>query len=452
MSQVVTRNWPSADGQAQQRTEPAHRRGPGTSGPIFIGLIVSLAFFGGFAAWSIMAPLCEAAIAPGVIKVEGTRRTIQHFEGGILRELLVRDGDRVRAGQPIARLDDIQAGSTLEILRTQHWAFAAQAARLGAEFARETSVVFPEDVLAADHARARDSVAGQRTMFEARKSSLLSLIQVQQARIDQQNAAITSARGQQRAQQQQLVLIRQEEELAQILVRQGLQRLPMLLALQRSAAALEGHAADLAGQIERAEAAIAEARNTIRQIEDMRQQEVASELRDVRTRLAEAEERLRAAEDVAMRREILAPEEGTILNLRLFTIGAVMRPGDPIADLVPVHDRLIAEVNVQPHDIDVVHPGLLAEIRLPAFRQRLVPYLHGQVIFIASDVSTDDRTRLNHFRAHILIDRDQLERLPSVQLVHGMPVEAMIQIGHRSFLRYMTQPIRDSFARAFTEQ
>jgi len=425
---------------------------PSTRGPVLIGVLATLLFFGAFVAWSVLAPLSEAAIAPGTIKVEGQRRTIQHLEGGIVREIMVRDGDRVQQGQLLARLDDIQAGTTLETLRSQRWALAAQAARLAAELARAREIAFPPELLAAEHPRARDAVSGQRSVFEARTASLASQIQVQQARIEQQNAVISSARGQQRAQEQQLALIRREEQLTETLVRQGLQRLPTLLALQRSAAALEGQAADLAGQIERAEATIIEAQSAIRQIEDTRQQEVAAELRDVRTRLVEAEERLRAGEDIAVRRDIVAPEDGTILNLRLFTVGAVLRPGDPIMDLVPARDRLIAEVNVQPFDIDVVHPGLQAEVRLPAFRQRLVPYLHGRVTFVASDITTDERTRQNFFRAHILIDRDQLERLPGVQLVPGMPVEAMIMIGERSFLRYITQPIRDSFTRAFREQ
>jgi len=235
-------------------------------------------------------------------------------------------------------------------------------------------------------------------------------------------------------------------------VRQGLQRLPTLLALQRTAAALEGQGEDLQGQLDRAAQAIAEARSTIASIVGQRRQEVAAEQREIRTRLAEVEERLCAAQDVAVRRDIMAPEDGTVLNLRLFNIGAVVRPGDPVLDLVPSNDRLVAEVNVQPFDIDVVHVGLQAEVRLPAFKQRLVPYLYGHVTFVAQDVTIDERTRMSYYRAHILIDAEQMARLENVQLVPGMPVEAMIQIGERSFLRYVTQPIRDSFTRAFREQ
>lgn len=431
---------------------PAPAPRPRTGGAILLGFAAMAVFFGVFTAWSVLAPLSEAAIAPGMIKVEGTRRTIQHLEGGIVREILVRDGDRVRAGQVLMRLDDIRAAAELETLRSQRWAFLAQDARLGAELAGHAELAFPPDLSAAGEPRAADAMSGQRAVFEARAASLMSQVAVQEARIGQQEAIISGASGQIRAQRQQLELIRREEQITRTLVQQGLQRLPTLLALQRTAAGLEGQLVDLEGQVERATQVIAEARNTIASIVGQRRQEMAAEQREIRIRLAEVEERLRAAQDVAVRRDIVAPEDGTILNLRLFNMGAVVRAGDPVMDLVPTQDRLIAEVNVQPFDIDVVHVGLQAEVRLPAFKQRLVPYLHGHVTYVAQDVTIDERTRQSFYRVHIALDQDQLERTPGVHLVPGMPVEAMIQIGERSFLRYITQPLRDSFARAFREQ
>lgn len=425
---------------------------PQTRGAILLGFTAIAAFFGGFLAWSVLAPLAEAAIAPGMIKVEGTRRTIQHLEGGMVREILVRDGDRVRAGQPLMRLDDIRAGAELETLVSQRWSLLAQDARLSAELDDRPAIAFPSPLPTTEQPRAADAMAGQRAVFEARRASLASQVAVQQARIGQQEAIIDGAEGQLRAQRRQLLLIRQEEELTATLVRQGLQRLPTLLALQRAAAGLEGQVDDLAAQVARAGQAIAEARGTIAALIDQRRQDAAAEQRDLRGRLAETEDRIRAAEDVAARRDILAPEDGTILNLRLVTLGAVVRAGDPVMDLVPARDRLVAEVNLQPFDIDVVHAGLRAEIRLPAFKQRLVPALHGHVTFVAEDVTTDERTRQTYYRVQIAIDPEQLARLERVQLVAGMPVEAMIQVGERSFLRYITQPLRDSFARAFHEQ
>jgi HlyD family secretion protein len=425
---------------------------PRTRMPLIFGLVIFLVFVVGFGAWAGLAPLAEAAIAPGVIKVEGNRRTIQHLEGGIVREILVRDGTKVEAGQVLMRLDDIQSDATLETQRAQRWALLAQDARLSAEMARAQEISFPADLLGSPLPRAMDAVTGQRALFEARTASLNSQVQVLQARIDQQQAAIAGARGQLAATRQQLAFIRQEETMRRGLVQQGLGRLPELLAVQRARAGLEGSIEELNGQVERANATIAEAGKQIQQLVDQRMQEVSTELRDVRGKLAETEERLRAASDVQSRRDILAPEAGTVLNLRIFTLGAVVKPGDPVMDLVPENDRLVAEVNIQPMDIDVVYPGLRTEIRLPAFKQRLVPFLHGHVTWVAADVTTNEQTRQQYYRAYVLIDRDQLERLPNIFLTPGMPVEAHVQIGERTFFRYITQPIRDSFHRAFREQ
>ena len=435
---------------------PAHAlldaTAPRTRVPLVFGLVIFVVFVVGFGAWAGLAPLAEASIAPGLIKVEGSRRVIQHLEGGIVREILVRDGVKVTAGQVLMRLEDVQADAGLETQRAQRWALLAQDARLAAEIAGARAVAFPADLLASELPRAVDSVAGQRALFEARSANLNSQLLVLRSRIEQQESGIVSDRGQLTAARRQLDLIRQEERVKRDLMNQGLSRLSEVLALQRNQAAIEGNIQDYLGRIERSGGSIAEARQQIQQTIDQRRQEVATELRDVRGKLAETEERLRAATDSMTRRDIVAPETGIIVNLRIFTLGAVLKPGDPVMELVPEQDRLVAEVNVQPTDIDVVYPGLQSEIRLPAFKQRLVPFLNGQVTWVAADVTTNDQTRQQYYRAYVLIDRDQLARLPDVFLTPGMPVEAHIQIGQRTFFRYMTQPIRDSFNRAFREQ
>ncbi len=425
---------------------------PRTRWPLLLGIVIVTIFVAGFGAWAALTPLAEAAIAPGLLKVEGTRRTIQHFEGGIVREILVRDGDEVRAGQALLRLDQPQAAQQTETLRSQRWALMAQDARLVAELANASQVAFPHELSRVTDPRARDAVTGQSALFEARQVALNSQLQVLEARVEQYEAQIRSAAAQQDAQQRMLVLLRAEEANTAQLLRQGLARLPQLLAIQRQVASTEGNIADVINQIQRSRAQIQEAQNEMRRLRDQRMQEVSTELRDVRVRLAETEEKLRAAEDTTNRMEVTAPEDGTVLNLRVFTVGAVVRPGDPVMDLVPREDRIIAEVNVQPNDIETVHPGLVAELRLPAFKQRLVPYLHGHVTFVASDVTQDERRGTSYYRVHIELDQDQLRTLEGVQLRPGMMVEAQIQTGSRSFGRYLLQPVFDSFHRAFREQ
>ncbi|WP_426957433.1 HlyD family type I secretion periplasmic adaptor subunit [Muricoccus radiodurans] len=425
---------------------------PRTRGPILLGVLALLTFIGGFAAWSFLAPLSEAAIAPGLIKAEGSRRVIAHLEGGIVREILVRDGDRVQRGQPLIRLDDVQAASGREALRAQRWGLLAQDSRAAAEIAEANTIAFPAELTAATDPRAREVMDGQRTLFESRQASLRSALQVLEARILQFTATGAAAEAQIASQRRQLDLLKREEADVRTLVAQGLERMPRLLALQRQIASTEGTMADLNSQTDRARAQITEAQSQIRQTRDQRLQEVSTEARDVRNRLAEAEERLRAADDVSARREIVAPEDGTVLNSRFFNPGAVVRPGEPVMDLVPARDRLIAEVRVSPNDIDVVHTGLSAEIRLPAFKQRLVPFLLGEVTVVAGDVTAEERTMQEYYRVQIAIDQEQLARLENVVLRPGMPVEAQIQIGERSFVRYMIQPLLDSFHRAFREQ
>jgi len=425
---------------------------PRTRGIMIFGLLATILFVGGFSAWSFLAPLAEAAIAPGQIRSEGNRRTIQHLEGGIVREILARDGDKVKAGQVLMRLDDLQSDVGLETAQAQRWALMAQDARLAAEAAGASEITFPEDLRNSNDPRALEAMTGQRTLFAARQMSLTSQLQVLEARIAQHDATATSAEGQIDSQRRQLALIKREAQDVETLVRQGLERMPRLLGLQRNMASLEGNMVDLQGQVERAKASAEEARNQMRQIRDQRMAEINTEARDVRNKLNETEEKLRAARDTRTRRDITAPEDGTIIASRFFNEGAVVRPGEAVMELVPATDRLVAEVQLSPSDIDVVYPGLESEIRLPAFKQRLVPYLHGHVTYVASDVTTDERTHASYYRVQIVVDEDQLRRLENVELRAGMPVEAQIQIGSRSFFRYMVQPVIDSFHRAFHEQ
>lgn len=435
-----------------QRVTVAPSRPP-TRGATLFGLAVLALFVGGFGAWSALAPLSEAALGPGVIKAEGNRRTVQHLEGGIVRAILVRDGDRVRAGQVLMRLDDVQSGAQREALEAQALALMAQDARLSAELDDADAIAWPAALLARrDEPRVADLIAGQTALFVSRRSAFLNSQAVLEARAEQYRASLASARGQIVSQERQTALIRDEMKGVEELLRLGLERRPRLLALQRAEASLTGNREDLLGQIARAEAGLAETTAQMRADADARLAEAGREQRDVRARLVEVEEKLNQARDVAARRDILAPEDGVVLNLRHFTVGGVVKPGEAVLDIVPAQDRLIAEVLVQPGDIDAVHPGLEAELRLTAFKQRLAPYLRGRVEFVSADAVYDERLRADVYRAHVAIPEQELAKLGGAALTPGMPVEAMILVGERTFWQYMTQPLLDSFARAFREQ
>jgi HlyD family type I secretion membrane fusion protein len=431
---------------------------PPTRGFVVLGLVSIAVFVGGFGAWSTLAPLAEAAIASGVIKVEGERRVIANQEGGSVRELLVRDGDRVRAGQVLMRLNDVQASTAADTARAQRWALLAQLARLAAEASGAGEIQFPDQMVEAargqdiDALRAADAINGQRALFKARTVSLKSQLAVLENRIDQQLAVISSAEQQERSTTRQLELTRREADTKEGLLAKGLSTQSSVLELRRSEAGLEGSLGELSGQQQRARATIAESRSSMRQTRDQRLQDVSNDTREARAKLNDAEDKLRAAQDVATRRDVVAPEDGIVLGMRFFNFGAVVKPGDTLMELLPSRDRLVAEVNLSPNDIDVVYPGLDAQVRLPEFKQRLVPFVGGRVTFVDSDVTIDQQSKKSFYRVQILLDRDQIGRLQNVRLMPGMPVEAMVQLGERSFFHYITQPIRDSFHRAFHEQ
>lgn len=425
---------------------------PQTRIPLLIGLGAITLFAGVFSVWGAVAPLASAAIAPGIVKVEGSRRTVQHLEGGLVREIVVRDGDRVQAGQVLARLDDVASVAQHASLKSQRITIMTQQARLAAEFAGMPDIAWPEEILRDKHdARVADALAAQTALFISRRATLESQLSVLTERVEQLNATIASARSQIRSQREQVDLLRSEIATVAEMVKLGHERKARLLGLQRQEAALVGNREDLESQIIRSEASIAETRAQMRSLRDQRANEVASELAEVRQKLVDAREKEKQASDVAVRREIVAPVSGSVMNSRFFTVGGVVKPGDPILDIVPTDDRLVAEVQVAPGDIDVVHIGLSAQVRLPAFKQRLVPFLTGKVVFVSADAVADEKAQRSFYRAHIVLDEGQLARLRDVQLTPGMPVEGLILIGERTFLEYLVQPLRDSFARAFRE-
>jgi HlyD family secretion protein len=426
---------------------------PPTGLPMLVGLGAVLMFAAIFGVWGTVAPLASAAIAPGAIKAEGSRRTVQHLEGGIVRELLARDGDRVQAGQVIARLDDVASLAQHVALRSQRIAVMAQQARLMAEHAGAREIAWPEDIRRErEDPRVADAAAAQTALFISRRTAIDSQLKVLSERVEQLNATITSARSQIKSHDEQLELLRSEIAIVGEVVRLGLEKKARLLGLQRQEASLVGNRGDLEAQIARSTASIAENRAQMDTVRSQHAKEISNELADVRQKLIEAQEKERQAADIAVRRDIVAPVSGTVLNSRYFTVGGVVKPGDPVMDIVPVEDRLVAEVQVAPGDIDMVHPGLQAQVRLPAFKQRLVPFLTGKVVFVSADAVVDEKAQRSFYRAHVAISESELARLNNVQLTPGMPVEALILVGERTFAEYIMQPLVDSFVRAFREQ
>lgn len=419
---------------------------------VTIGAAIVAVFFGIFGVWAAVAPLNTAAIASGEVTVESKRKTVQHFEGGIVREILVRDGDGVKPGQVLVRLERTQAQAVLSLVEGRHLAARTLAARLIAERDGADSLVFPPDLTAraADPAY-RAAMEGQRRIFNARREALSSKIALLRKRDSQVRIEIRGLRAQLRADDRQLALI--EEELSGIrsLVKRGLVAKPRLLALERRAAEIGGNRGRNLSAISRAQQSMGETRLKIEDVKAARTNEVVRELRDVEAQLDDLKERLSASGDVLTRTEIRAPIAGTVVGLKIATTGGVIGAGEAIMDIVPADDRLIVEAKVSPQDIDVVRPGLPAQVRFTALSQRTSVPVDGDVISVSADRLADQFTPEGYYLARVALLPDVHKSLGGVRLQPGMRAEVMIVTGANTALGYFMKPVASSFNRAFRE-
>lgn len=424
------------------------------------GAAIMVIFLGGFGGWSLSAPLQSAAIAPGVVAVETYRKTVQHLEGGIIAQILVKDGDHVAEGQPLVRLDDTRARTMHAALRGQLWDAYARRARLIAERDSLDAIEFPKQLLA--EAQTNGAVGqiltGQRAIRSARRMLLDSKIAAIRERIKQANDEIQGLRAQDTAAQKKLALVGDELDGVRQLVGKGLERKSRLLQLEREQEDITGNRGQFSARIAQAQATISESEVNILTLRSDSANETVQQLRDTEEKIHSFEEQLQAAADVLARIEVRAPEAGVVTNLRVHTPGGVVKPGDPLLDLVPQKDKLIVHARVRPEDMDLVRPGLPAEVQLLAYKQRRTPPIDGSVVYISADRLMDDRPQsgqplgVPYFLATIAISEAALRRLPEVEMVPGMPAEVMIKTGETSVALYAMAPILDSFHRAFREK
>ncbi|MGC2855867.1 HlyD family type I secretion periplasmic adaptor subunit [Novispirillum sp. DQ9] len=439
---------------------PYHRM----RGLAWVGVALVAIFIGGFGTWAAVAPLESAAIAAGTVTAESSRKTVQHLEGGIIGEILVRDGDFVEAGQTLIRLADTRPRTSLASLNGQLWNAIAREARLIAERDGLDIVDYPWELLdkASDPVVAQ-VLAGQERIFNTRRALLHSRTALIEQRIARVREEIIGLKAQEQSANRQASLIRQEIADVRVLYDKGLARKPRLLALERALAEIQGHHGEFAAQIAQAQQVIAEAELNMITIQNDTQDEVATALRDTQVQISQLREQMEAARDVMTRTEIRAPEAGIVTDLRVRTSGGVIAPGQPLLDLVPAEDRLVVKARIRPDDIDMVREGLPAQVRLTPFKHRLVPPIDGRVRTVSADHLIDERTGQPYYEATIEISdaamaydgvglRGQVSGLVGgPDLVPGMPAEVMIKTGESTVAVYALAPILDSFNRAFRE-
>ena len=425
----------------------------GARGSILAGAAIMAVFFVGLGGWAAVAPLSSAVIASAVVKVEGNRKTVQHLEGGIVREIRVKEGDRVEAGQVLFVMDATQAKGSVELFSKQYAELRAQEARMVSEQGNAAAIAFPEELTArkAEPEIAR-IIAAQGTLFKARRATLQGQVGVMRQKIVQTREQIVGAEAQLVAQRQQLESIRGELTGLRDLFKQGYVPRQRMLELERAAAAFEGQVAESAANIVKLKQSIEELNLQIAQLQTDRLAQVANELRDVQVRLLEVEPRLQVARETLKRITIVAPSSGTVVGLTVFTVGGVIAAGERVMEIVPDSGDLVVEATVNVEDQKDLHPGMQAEVHLTAYKQRSSPVVSGKVIYVSADRLTDQRTGLGYYLAQVKVDEQEVRRMKDIRMAPGMPALVIVPTAERTALDYLLQPITDSFNRAFREK
>jgi HlyD family type I secretion membrane fusion protein len=417
------------------------------------GLAICTFGLGSFTLWAALAPLTSAAMAPGIVKASSNVKTVQHFDGGIVSEILVRDGDHVTENQLLLRLQGTEFAADHDALDQRMIDLETQEARLIAERDRAASITLPKRIAARSaDPKVAAALAGQQRIFADQAATLAKQMDVWRSRIEQHRRQIAATEQQNETLSRQIELMSVELKDAASLLAKGYERKSRVLEIERREAGLKGDLAGNIGRIAALEEQIGEAELQIEGLMSAHAKEVSEELRNVQSRRAEVEEALRKAASRVARSEIRAPQDGTILNMRAFAPGQVVSPGGALLDIVPSKDELVVEARVQPLDIDVVHRGLRASVRFVAFKQRTTPTLDGEVTRVSADAFTDDRSGQSFFTATVRVDQSELKRLPQLKLYSGMPTEVAIITGNRTLLDYLIQPFTDSFAHALNEE
>lgn len=411
---------------------------------------VVLCFFGGFAA---QAPLDSAAIAPGRVAAETSTKPIQHLEGGILREVLVTESAPVKEGQVLFRLEPTLARASSEIVKKNIDADLALEARLLAEREGDENLSFPEALLARRSVpETAAAITDQERRFKERRRTMVNETKIIRARLEQTLKALGGLDRQEIALKDQVDNIASDIVSFTSLFEKQLYPKSKLNMLKREHSRLEGQLGAVQGDIARSHKVVEETKLQIRQGEQKYVDEAAQELLVVRNRLAEARQKLLVAEDVMHRIDVRAPQDGVVQGIKVHTAGAVIRPGDALAELVPTGDKLVMAARISPLDIDRVAANQPAEIRFPAFSTRRLPTILGTVETVAADAMLDQTTKETYYLARVIVDTTTIPRSLQGRLIPGMPADVLITTGERTLLQYLLGPLSDLFAKSMREQ
>ena len=412
----------------------------------------------GFGLWANTALISGAIVATGLFVTTGQNKTVQHLEGGVIKDILVREGDIVEPGQILVRLDDTTPRAELRRLALRHALNVAKVARYTAEIQGDAEVDVPTDLVpksAGIDIRDIDEIIDtQKLAFDARRKNVQTQIAALNDSISALQTRVNAGGLQEVSTQQQVDLIREEFASKSTLLPGGLIKKSELLALQRTEASLMGEMGRLGGDIGDAKARIARTKEEIAGVRATAIKDAVEQLHQVGADLVDVRERLRAAEGVLGRIEIKAPVGGAVVKLRYHTAGGVIEPGKPVMEIVPLREDLVVEARVRSRDIDHVEVGQRAEVRLTALDQRTTPMAHGHVIYVSADAVPDDAKpgqSPDSYITRVRIDQIGTSTESNFKPKPGMPAEVYVQTGARTFFQYLMKPVTDSMNRAFRE-
>jgi len=418
-----------------------------------IGMLVLLATFGGTVLWSALAPLSSAVVASAVVKVDSSRKKIQHQEGGVIKEIHVRDGSQVRVGDVLIRLDETRADASRGVLQTQLDAALALQARLTAERDELPSIHWPAELRErTQEPRVAELLEAQETQFKARRSSLTGQLDIIDKQVAATQSEIQGLIGQRGAKEALLASLRTELAGLTDLLSKGMVEKTKYRNIEREIARIDGERAEHTYSIAAARSSIGERELQKYQLRNAFLEGVSDELRKVQTDIFDYTERMQAANYVLAQTELRSPVNGTVTDLKAHTEGGVVTPGEVLLEIVPLDDRLILEARVRPQDVDRIHVGLPAGIKLSAFEQRTMPELEGSVTYLSADIIEDVRSGQTYFLTRVEVPESELSRLNGQKIQPGMSADVFIRTGERSFLGYLLDPITASFAYAWRER
>jgi HlyD family secretion protein len=438
---------PTDETTARRRALADELAGPALRSVRLSGLL-ALLLFAVLLAFAVFVPIAAGTVAQGLVAVDGERKVVQHSGGGIVADILVHEGVSVRQGDIVLKLNAVQAGAAAGVIDSQLGSLRAEEAVRTAEVTGRASVTFPPELLArSGDPKVAAILAAEQAAFVARRD----LARSQADQLDQQLMQIdrssASARSEKESQLAQAALLGEELASLRPLLEKGLAIRSRVLALERSLEAARGQAESLVAEEGRLAARAAETRGLRARIDVDRRAEAAEALRGLRARIAETLDRQLATSDTLQRTEVRAPIDGVVMALRVNTIGGVVEPGQPLMEIVPQDERLVARVRISPQDADNVRQGMFALVRFGAGSARAPAQAEGVVQAISADALADERTGASYFEVWVAIPVEEAARVPKDLVAPGLPVEVLIRSGEHTILSYLFSPIESAMFR-----